>query len=93
MELDKFIETKLHRAPQLSIKLVTFIELFKAGLPADGSWWQWHRKRIVHELQARGYPVGVRRRVSHVGGLGLQPPATWQEIDGKLVLRRPATEQ
>jgi len=84
--LSKWLSSNTHKNPASRVRVKDLRASFLATLSVSGRA-SWGRTRFVAELAKCGYQVGVDSRgISHVAGLSMQPPKSWQLKMGRLVL-------
>lgn len=83
--VNRLIGSRMHADPAGRIAVVDVISLVRAELPPC-DWKHWPRRRIVAEMRAAGYQVGVgANHRMYVVGLSLNQPLHWTVVDGLVV--------
>lgn len=80
--LNNFLRAKCVRHPAAVVPLADLMAELRRSIPADALE-TWRRERVISELRAAGFSIGVIDRVYHIGGLALN--RQWQEQNGQLV--------
>ena len=82
-ELLRFVRAHYAPNPAASVPVKEFAAAFKASLPLEAAS-NWPRGRIVSELSAAGYALGLVAKVLHIAGIAPRQAAL-RVVDGELV--------
>lgn len=81
-QLSDFLRTRCIRHHAAVVPLADLMHEFRQNVPADALE-SWRRERMIGELRAAGFSIGIIDRVYHVGGVTLN--RLWREQDGQLL--------
>lgn len=80
--LARYLRAHFVERPEAVTPVKDIARAFIASLPPDAAR-SWTRGRVVAELSAAGYTVGILGQIAHVGGLAPRG-VEWRAVDGRL---------
>jgi len=82
--LAKFIATRALKVPSATYSVKDLLADFLAMLPPAARQ-DWPRSRLIAELTASGFAVGIDPRARTYAVAGIAPKAALESVDGRLV--------